>query len=78
MSFDHPEPTKFTWPTRDNPESFYKFSSFWIEQGQKQVSIERSTYGLLEWLGDVGGLFDGLLIIGSSLVGPFAALSMQT
>ena len=31
--------------------------------------IERQTYSSLEWLGDVGGLFDGLRL----LVGPIMA-----
>ena len=31
LSFDPPGTTKFSWPTSDDPESFFKFSSFWIE-----------------------------------------------
>ena len=40
------------------------------------VTIDRSAYNYLEWLGDVGGLFDALRIIGAVLVGPLAALRM--
>ena len=32
---------------------------------------------MLEWLGDVGGLFDGLIIIFSYLVTPIAAFTMK-
>ena len=33
---------------------------------------------MLEWLGDVGGLFDGLRAIGKSVVRPFAVFALQT
>ena len=29
---------------------------------------EREIYSLLEWLGDVGGLYDGLRIVGSIII----------
>ena len=38
--------------------------------------IERSTYSILEWLGDVGGLFDMLCLIGGFLIGPLATYSL--
>ena len=42
------------------------------------TTIERQTYSLLEWVGDVGGLFDGLKLVGTILVAPFAAFAVQT
>ena len=44
---------------------------------QDVTIIERSTYTMLEWLGDIGGLFDALAIIGRVLIAPVAAISMQ-
>ena len=41
------------------------------------IVIERQTYSLLEWLGDVGGLFDALVIIGEFLVGPISAFALK-
>lgn len=38
---------------------------------------ERSTYGILEWLGDIGGLYDALYLIGLALVSPFAKFSLN-
>ena len=32
---------------------------------------ERETYALLDWLGDIGGLFDALRILVGSLIAPF-------
>ena len=40
--------------------------------------IERKTYESLEWLGDVGGLFDALLVIGRFFVGPAAAFALNS
>ena len=39
--------------------------------------IERSTYSSLEWLGDIGGLYDALLFIGKVVVSPIALLSLK-
>ena len=41
------------------------------------TTIERKTYSLLEWLGDVGGLFDGISIIASSIVSSFSAFALK-
>ena len=38
---------------------------------------ERQTYNLLEWLGDIGGLFDALRYIGIFIVEPFAAYQLK-
>ena len=41
------------------------------------TTIERKTYDILELLGDVGGLFDGLKIIGGFFVTPIAAFALK-
>ena len=35
--------------------------------------INRSTYGLLDWLGDVGGLNDALYLIAHLMLAPYYA-----
>ena len=55
----------------------YNFASVWIELDYQKIEIERSTYSILEWLGDVGGLFDGLLLILNYLMSPLAAFAMK-
>ena len=65
------------WPTKEEPNHFYKFSSWWIEQGPSVTEIERTTYSTLDWIGDVGGLFDGLLIIGRFALGPLASFALR-
>ena len=55
----------------------YKFNSFWTELSPSLTTIERQTYSMLEWLGDVGGLFEGLNGIGFFLVAPLATFAMR-
>ena len=60
-------PEQSAWdkfPTDDNPNGLYKFTSIHIDLEKTLIKINRETYSLLDWLGDCGGLFDGLLIIG--------------
>ena len=37
----------------------------------------RQTYSLLDFLGDLGGLFDALRLIASAIVIPFSALALK-
>ena len=43
-----------------------------------QEVIERKTYSLLEWLGDCGGLFDALRIIGMLIMWPFTSFKIKS
>ena len=45
---------------------------------QQKIVIERQTYNLLEWIGDVGGLFDGLSLLANLFVAPVASLLMNS
>ena len=55
----------------------YKINSFWIEFSKSLTTIERQTYSLLDWFGDVRSLFDGLKLIGYFLVAPFASFNLR-
>ena len=41
------------------------------------ITTERQTYSILEWLGDVGGLFDGLMLIGKFFILPIGGLALK-
>ena len=69
--------TYANWPTKENP-SRYKINSFWIESSPVLTTIERSTYNLLEWFGDVGGLLEALKIIGGFIAAPFATFALNS
>ena len=38
----------------------------------------RKTYSLLDWLGDVGGLLDGMYLIGELLIAGYSASSLKS
>jgi hypothetical protein len=42
-----------------------------------KLVINRETYSLLDWLGDLGGLMDALYVFSSILVAPISAFKMQ-
>ena len=81
-SFDQAKATYSTndnWPTvKDNPNGRYKFNSVWIEPNQDVFITERATYSMLEWAGDVGGLFDGLVLIAGIFISPIANYSLAS
>ena len=77
MSFDTSQPSTYNmFPTRENPV-MYKINSFWIELDASVTTIERSTYSILDWVGDIGGLLDGLRFIGSFLLAPIATFLIR-
>ena len=49
----------------------------WFNLDAKQNVIERSTYSLLDWLGDVGGLFDGLILMTRWFVSPLVVFALR-
>ena len=77
MTFDGTFPSRFdTWPTPAAP-SLYKINSFWIEVSSNLRTVERKTYSSLEWLGDVGGLFEGLKNISGFFIAPIASFALR-
>ena len=77
MTFEGALPsTVNTWPTKAAP-SMYKINSFWIEISSSLTTVERKTYSSLEWLGDVGGLFEGLKIISGFFIAPIASFALR-
>lgn len=40
--------------------------------------IERSTYSGLEWIGDVGGLYDGMSLIARIFIGPLTIFTLNS
>ena len=65
------------WPTKEIPDGKYKYTSIVVLFNQNLVRINRTAYSSLDWLGDVGGLFDALYLIGKFLMGPLATFTLQ-
>ena len=59
------------FPTDEDPGTKYKFTSVWLGFSQASMVVERKTYSVLEWLGDLGGLWDALMFIGKVLLPVF-------
>ena len=58
------------YPTPEDPTTKFKFSSFEITFGPELTVINRQTYMLLDWLGDLGGLLDALYLICAAILAP--------
>ena len=41
-------------------------------------AYQRSVYNILDWLGDIGGLFAGLRLIGIALMAPLSGYNLNT
>ena len=42
-----------------------------------KLVVNRQTYSLLDWLGDLGGLFDALCIICGNILAPVTAFTLK-
>ena len=54
-----------------------KYAAIKIELDNSIQIHSRQTYSLLDFLGDLGGLFDALRLIAAALVSPFSALALK-
>ena len=61
------------WPTPENPGSKFKYASIEIDLAQDQLTWTRQTYSSLDWVGDLGGLYEALKVAGGLIVLPFAS-----
>ena len=52
------------YPTAENPSTKYKFVSVEFNFSAGQKLINRQTYSMLDWMGDMGGLIDAFFILG--------------
>ena len=78
LTFWNPEPS--TWvdfPTPEHPDNKMEYASLYISLDDKKTKWSRQTYSLLDFLGDLGGLFDALKLIVASIVGPFARFGLN-
>jgi hypothetical protein len=52
----------------DDFEGYYKIAGFTLFRNEDRIKISRETYDFLTMIGDVGGLFDGLYLIGLMII----------
>lgn len=74
-----PQPSSWIYyPTAENPSTRFKFVSIEINFNLDQMMWTRQTYSLLDWLGDLGGLYDALLHICAVFISPVSAFTLHT
>ena len=66
------------FPTKEKPEGRYKYTSVGINFSQDSLLVNRQTYSILDWLGDIGGLLDALYLIGFVFISPLASYAMNS
>ena len=66
------------FPTVDEPNNKFKYASIDFNLGKNLVSINRTAYSVLDWLGDWGGLMDALLFVSHAFMAPISALALQS
>ena len=64
------------FPTPENPTADYKYVSLHFFIDRQINSISRETYGLLDWIGDCGGLYEALNNIGSIIMFPYSTFAL--
>ena len=66
------------FPSKEKPSSRFFYTSMEIKMSLDLLTWMRETYSLLDWFGDLGGLFDALWYVVSLLVRPTSAFVLQT
>ena len=66
------------FPTAEKPNTLYKYVSVEINLSQDVVNWNRQTYSLLDWLGDLGGLFDALYHGFRIMLSPFSTFALNS
>ena len=61
------------YPTIDEPDNIYIYAGTYIGLDPHMRRVNRQTYSALDWLGDWGGLLDGLFLLAEVLVYPVSA-----
>ena len=66
------------FPTKENPNAIFSYLSFIMTRNLDLKVHNRKTYSLLDWLGDVGGLLDGMYLLGELLIAGYSATSLES
>ena len=91
VQYGQEDSTEYNWINRIQPQSsawlehptknetgLYKFSSIEFNLDNRIGVVQRETYDLLSWLGDIGGLIDALKYAVQFIMAPYAAFSAKS
>ena len=78
FELEKPQPTSWVnFPTTLEPNNKFKYASFDIYFSQDTQFWSRQTYSLLDFLGDLGGLYEAQKYIFGFLVSPISAFALK-
>ena len=66
------------WPTLERPNDRYKYFSVELYLDTNIVQINRKTTSTLDWIGDLGGLLDGINYIMKILISPYSIYVLES
>ena len=66
------------WPTKEKPHNRYKYVSIELNLNTAVVYHTRTSYALLDFLGDLGGLFGIFLEVGRFIVAPISSYALKS
>ena len=73
-----PQPSSWNkFPTKEDPSRRYKFTSLEVNLSLDKLVVNRETYSLLDWLGDLGGLFDALKLLCAFAISPISGFTLK-
>ena len=75
---DVPQPSAWNEHPSKNATGLYKFSSIEFNLDLRVRIINRQTYDILSWLGDLGGLVDALYYVTQALMIPYTSYALRS
>ena len=73
-----PKPTGWVnFPDESQPDNYFKYASYEFELNLDVMQWSRQTYSVLDFLGDIGGLYDALRIIAAAFVAPLSQFALR-
>ena len=73
-----PQPSAWNkFPTKEDPFKKYKFTSLEVNLSLDKLVVNRETYSLLDWLGDLGGLFDAIRFMCRFIIYPVSSFNLS-
>ena len=65
------------YPSESNPYGLYTYYAIDVTMNLDVTMHNRKTYSLLDWLGDVGGLLDGLYLLVEFFIASYQTLTLN-
>ena len=66
------------FPTAEKPSDKFKYISVEFNMSADHNVINRQTYSILDWMGDMGGLVDAFFILGQLLISPVSSFALHS